>query len=135
MILKKTYKKKLNRLSHSKHLLKTGSYGIKILSNLRLTEKQMMSLERILKVKLKELSIQFQKTKVWVNIQLNRTLTKLSLESRMGKGKGSIYTKVLFIEKGSIIYEFKNIKIQQMKETYTFFKKYVPCKLVLVRKK
>ena len=135
MILKKTHKKKLNRLSHSNHLLKTGFYGFKILSDLQLTEKQAMSLERILKVKLKKLSIQFQKTKVWVNIQLNKTLTKLSLESRMGKGKGSIYTKVLFIEKGSIIYEFKNIKIQQLKEIYMFFKKHIPCKLVLVCKK
>ena len=135
MILKKTHKKKLKRLSHSNHLLKIGSHGFKILSDLQLTEKQIISLERILKIKLKKLSIQFQRTKVWMNFQLNRTLTKLSLESLMGKGKGSIYTKVLFIEKGSIIYEFKNIKIRQIKEIHTFFKKYIPGKLILVHKK
>ena len=70
-----------------------------------------------------------------MNLQLNRTLTKLSLESRMGKGKGPIYTKVLFLEKGSIIYEFENLKFQQIKEIYEFFKKYMSVKVVLVRKK
>ena len=68
-------------------------------------------------------------------MQLNKTLTKLSLESRMGKGKGSIYTRVLFLKKGSVIYEFVNINNHQIKEVYMYLKKYVPARLKLVYKK
>ena len=64
MLLKKTHKKKLKSFSHFNHLLKNGSYGFKITSNLRLTENQLVSMERILKSKLKKLSVQFQKSKV-----------------------------------------------------------------------
>ena len=99
-----------------------------------MTEKQMVSLERTLKSKLKKISIQLQKVKLWKKIHLNKTLTKLSLEARMGKGKGSVYTKVLFLKKGSIIYEFKNIKSQQIKEVFNFLKKYFPIKIILIKK-
>jgi ribosomal protein L16/L10AE len=66
---------------------------------------------------------------------LNKTLTKLPLESRMGKGKGSIYTKVVFLKKGFVLYEFQNIKNQSMKELFYFFRKYFPAKLLLINKK
>ena len=64
MTLKKTHKKIINNLNHNNHLLKTGSYGFKVISNLRLTETQMMCLERNLKIKSKKLSAQFQKPKI-----------------------------------------------------------------------
>nr|YP_009502223.1 ribosomal protein L16 [Porolithon onkodes]ASB29825.1 ribosomal protein L16 [Porolithon onkodes] len=133
MMTKKTHKKTINNLSYYNHLLKKGSYGFKIMSDLRLTEKQIISLERNLKIRLKKLSIKSYRPKIWMNVQLNRTLTKLNLESRMGKGKGSIYTRVIFLKKGSMIYEFANINTQQIMETHMYLKKYVSAKLKLVR--
>ena len=134
MQLKKTHKNQQKTLSYYNHLLKTGSYGFKIMSDMQMTEKQNTSIERILKSKLKKFSVQLEKVKFWKKIYLNKTLTKLSLESRMGKGKGSIYTKVLFLKKGSIVYEFKNIKSQQIKEVFNFLKNYFPAKIKLVKK-
>lgn len=64
MQLKKTHKSPKKILSCQNHLLKTGSYGFQILSNLQMTEKQMVSLERTLKSKLKKISIQLQKVKL-----------------------------------------------------------------------
>ena len=52
----------------------------------------------------------------------------------MGKGKGSVYTRVLFLEKGSIIYEFKNIKHQQIEDVFNKFKKYFPGEIILIKK-
>lgn len=135
MALKKTHKKIIHNLNYQNHLLKTGSYGFKIMSNFRLTEKQIISLERTLKTKLKKLSIQGQRPKTLENLEPNKTLTKLSLESRMGKGKGSIYTKALFLKKGSIICEFINIGPQQVNEVHRFFKKYISVGLKLVYRK
>lgn len=134
MQLKKIHKSSRKILSYYKHLLKTGSYGFKIMSDVRITEKQIISIERTLKSQLKKFSIQLQKVKLWKKIHLNKTLTKLSLEARMGKGKGSVYTKVLFLEKGSIIYEFKNIKSQQIRDVFNKFKKYFPGEITLVKK-
>ena len=134
MQLKKIHKTPKKTLSYYNHLLKVGSYGFKIMSDIQMTEKQMMSFERILKTKLKKFSIQFQKVKLWRKMHLNKTLTKLSLEARMGKGKGSIYTKVLFLKKGSIIYEFRNIKSQQIQEVFNLLKKYFPTQITLVKK-
>ena len=135
MSLKKTHKTKIKNLSYSNHLLKIGSYGFKILSNLRLTEKQKLNLERILKTKLKKMFNPLSKYKVASNLTFNKTLTKLSLESRMGKGKGSVYTKVLYLKKGTIIYELSNLKYLQIKELLTFIEKYLQTNLLLVQKK
>jgi ribosomal protein L16/L10AE len=52
----------------------------------------------------------------------------------MGKGKGPIYTEVLFIKKGSIIYEFHNIKIQQVTEIFNFIKKHISVSIKLIKK-
>ena len=134
MQLKKIHKTPKKTLSYHNHLLKWGSYGFKIMSNIQITEKQIMSIERILKSQLKKFSIQFQKVKLWRKMQLNKTLTKLSIEARMGKGKGSVYTKVLFLKKGSIIYEFKNVKSQQAWEVFNTLKKYFPTKIILLKK-
>lgn len=91
-------------------------------------------LERSLVKKLKSFSHHSKNYKVWLTIQPNKTLTKLSLESRMGKGKGPIYTEVLFLKKGSIIYEFKNLTFQQTKEFFNFVKNQISVKLSLVSK-
>ena len=107
MQLKKVHKSPKKTLNYYNHLLKSGTYGFKLLSSLQLTESQVTSIERILKSKLKKFSIQLQKVKLWKKFHLNKTLTKLSLEARMGKGKGSVYTRVFFFWK-----RFNNLWIQ-----------------------
>ena len=88
----------------------------------------------ILAKKLKSLTGQSRNYKIWTNMCLNKTLTKLSLESRMGKGKGPIYTEVLFLKKGSIIYEFENVKYSQVIEIFSFLEKQMSTKLQLIFK-
>jgi hypothetical protein len=63
-ILKKTHKIKNNSLTNSRHLLKAGSYGLKVLNNLQLTKEQKNSVERFLFKKLKELSNYSKKYKL-----------------------------------------------------------------------
>lgn len=64
MQLKKIHKGRKKTLGYSNYLLKVGSYGFKLMSNLRLTEKQTMVMERILRIKLKKFSTQLQKIKL-----------------------------------------------------------------------
>lgn len=135
IIMKKTHTIFPKILTNSNHLLKSGSYGFKISSNLRLTKNQLVLLERSLMIKLKTLSCSIKTCKLWSFIKLNKTLTKLPLESRMGKGKGSVLTEVVFLKKGTIIYTFQNLKRQQVEEIFLLFKKYLPVKLILICKK
>lgn len=134
-MLKKLHKKIPRTLSYSCHSLKFGSCGFKILSPLRLTKEQLNSLDRVLTRKINSLCNYTKSYKYWTLLELNKTLTKLSLESRMGKGKGPIYTEVLFLKKGSIIFEFQNIKKQVIQELFFFIKKQLGVKLILVFKK
>ena len=131
----KTHKLIVKNLTYSRHLLKFGSYGLKVLSDLRLNKEQIESLNRSLQRKVKTLSNYSKKIKIWDFLQPNKTLTKLSLESRMGKGKGSIYTEVLFMKKGSIIYEFDNMKSSQVIEIFNFIKKQFSVEVKLINKK
>lgn len=63
-MIKKTHKKTPKNLTYSRHLLKFGSYGFKMLSDLRLTKEQVNSLERALVKKLKYLSSPSKKAKI-----------------------------------------------------------------------
>lgn len=134
MLIKKSHKSYLKTIAKTRSNLKFGTLGFKIMSSFRLTLNQLEYLDRALKQKLKSLMGSSKNYKYWLLIQTNKNLTKQSLESRMGKGKGSIWTKSVFLKAGSIIYEFSNIKSQQVYELYSFLKKKVPyTKLVLVK--
>lgn len=134
-MIKKTHKKIPKTLTSNRYLLKFGSYGFKILSNLCLRKDQILSLEKNLLKKLKNTSSQSKTYKLWSLLKTNKTLTKLNLESRMGKGKGAIYTEVLFLKKGTIIYEFENLNKQQVKGICQFIKKQLSTNLFFVVKK
>nr|YP_009445905.1 ribosomal protein L16 [Eucheuma denticulatum]ATX68847.1 ribosomal protein L16 [Eucheuma denticulatum] len=118
---------------HSCHVLRHGIYGIKICAFNRLTQLQLNSLNRsvigiIRKFKNKK-SIKF-----WNLIFLDLNLTKLSPESRMGKGKGTIFSKAVFLRPGRIIFEFEGLNYQQASSILFKIKKLSNLKLELVKK-
>nr|AYR06607.1 ribosomal protein L16 [Renouxia sp.] len=120
-------------LTYSKHVLKFGIIGFKAMSSECLTKEQLDSVTWILKKKLKSL-INNKTPKVWSLILLNRTLTCLSAESRMGKGKGTVYTQAFFVKPGFILFEFSNISKSQALEILKFIKKRIPIKMSLICK-
>nr|YP_009138125.1 ribosomal protein L16 [Calliarthron tuberculosum]AKG26257.1 ribosomal protein L16 [Calliarthron tuberculosum] len=125
-MIKKSHKNHIKTLTKTRHILRFGEYGFKIMSSVTFTKEQIESLNRNLLKKLKIVSINSKNYKFWTLLKTNKTLTKLSLESRMGKGKGSIYTEAVFLQAGSIIYEFMNLKNHQILELFAFFKKQIP---------
>jgi ribosomal protein L16/L10AE len=60
---------------------------------------------------------------------MNSTLTSLSTESRMGKGKGAIYAKFCYIKPGQIIFEFSGISLYQIKFIHNFLRNKCPFKI------
>nr|UVF63038.1 ribosomal protein L16 [Synarthrophyton patena] len=132
---KKSHKNFSKTLTYSRHLLKFGSIGFKAMSEGTITKEHIFSIERSLQQKLKILTHNSKNTKIWCLLYTNKVVTKLGLESRMGKGKGSVYTESVFIKPGCIIYEFKNITLQNSLELLNFVKKQFFLDLALVRVK
>jgi ribosomal protein L16/L10AE len=63
---------------------------------------------------------------------MNSTLTALSPESRMGKGKGSVYTKSCYVKPGQILFEFSGVSLIQIKLLHNFLKRKLPIKTIVI---
>nr|WQF69671.1 ribosomal protein L16 [Ceramothamnion sp.] len=112
------------------HVLQFGSYGFKTLNFLRLSQSQLNSLVWLIKLKIKKLTK--KNVKFWILIKPNLTLTKLGLETRMGKGKGSIVTQIVFLKPGTILFEFDNLSMLQILKLLKFINKKCSSVLKLV---
>nr|YP_004062217.1 ribosomal protein L16 [Plocamiocolax pulvinata]ADR03233.1 ribosomal protein L16 [Plocamiocolax pulvinata] len=130
---KKTHNKQSFQYTNTQHLIRYGIYGIKVSSLILLTESQLNSIEWDLIKKLK-LITKKKPYKFWNCVTLNINLTKLNIESRMGKGKGLIYTKGVFLKPGTILFEFDNITLQQIVYLYNYINKKISNKFILVFK-
>lgn len=128
---KKTHNKQFLQHTHKNHLIRYGMYGIKASSPILLTESQIKSIEWDLIKKLKFITKK-KNYKFWNCISLNLTLTKLSIESRMGKGKGAIYTRGVFVKSGTILFEFDNITLQQVLNLYNYVNNKISNKFIFV---
>lgn len=131
--MKKTHNKYKKRLKHSKNLLKFGQFGFKIINFKSISKKQNLLIITFINKKLKELTLK-KKTKIWHNIPFNKNLTKLNIESRMGKGKGSIYTQNSYLLPGTIFFEIEEINFKQIEELFNYLKKKLSIKLTLIFK-
>nr|AHX02496.1 ribosomal protein L16 [Schimmelmannia schousboei] len=130
-IQKKTHNKYKLKHNYTRHILKFGKYGIKINSFSFLSEKQIVAIEWALLKKIKKV-LNNKTFKFWNLICCNLTLTKLSLESRMGKGKGAIYEKAIFLKRGVILFEIDKVSRSQMLDIFYFIKKRIPARVILV---
>nr|YP_009511842.1 ribosomal protein L16 [Gracilaria gracilis]AXI97719.1 ribosomal protein L16 [Gracilaria gracilis] len=130
---KKTHNKYSLKLKQSNHILKYGRFGIKSVSFNRLTLNQLNALKWIISKKLKVLTNNRKHFRFWTLLSMNLTLTKFNIESRMGKGKGSIYTHAVYIKPGMILFEFDNITEQQMKNLFDYILKKISLKVKLIK--
>nr|YP_010199812.1 ribosomal protein L16 [Gracilaria tikvahiae]UAD89820.1 ribosomal protein L16 [Gracilaria tikvahiae] len=130
---KKTHNKYSLKLKQSNHILKYGSFGIKSLSFNRLTKNQLNALKWIILKKLKLVTNNKKTFRFWTILSLNLTLTKFNIESRMGKGKGSIYTQAIYIRPGMILFEFDNITEQQMQNLFNYILKKISFKVKVTK--
>ena len=133
IIIKKTHNPFSLKYRHCNHTLKFGRFGLKVLSFSKITENQFKLIERLSLKFLKNSSSNKKIIKIWSLTPFNLTLTKLSSESRMGKGKGAVYSKAFFLRPGSILFEFEGISKQQLAEISILLKKNVSFKIVEIR--
>lgn len=100
---KKGFKKKLKSFNFNALII--GMYGIRILESCIITSKQLETIRRVF-VRLTKRDGRF-----FIRVPINRSVTKKSKGSRMGKGIGNVDSWVIDVKAGSIIFEFSYFNI------------------------
>lgn len=122
------------KIKHSNHILNFGRFGIKTTSFGRLTKLQMSSLNYFIMKIIQNFKNKKKSIKVWNFLFLNISLTKLNSESRMGKGKGSVYTKAVFLKPGSMLFELDGVSMKQTILLLNKLRKLTNLRLAIVTK-
>lgn len=129
---KKTHNIYKQNYINNKQLLIKGTYGIKSLGYMNISQTQLTKLIWLLKKKIKEYTK--LKTKIWILSNCYSTSTKLSLESRMGKGKGNIINTFFFCKPGKVLFETTGVSRKQLKLICFSFSKIIPLGFKVVTK-
>lgn len=106
---KKQHNKYPNSYEYRKNTLRFGEKGLKVINSHKITEDQFSKMSKNLKKALSSSS----HVKWWCRVHINSTATKLSQESRMGKGKGSINHNYAYVKAGCVLYEFSDLTSYQ----------------------
>lgn len=91
--------------------LSFGEFGLKALSNVWLTDRQIEAARVTLMRHLKGGG------KVWIRVFPDKSVTKKPAETRMGKGKGDPDHWVAVVKKGRILFEMGGVPIELAKES------------------
>lgn len=130
-LLKKQHNVYSYIILNKNHVLYFGSYGLKTLQFVRLSQSQFYSILWFLQKKLKKIE-KNNKIKLWSRFTPSLVLTKLNAEARMGKGKGAITETAMFAKPGQILFELDNLSIHQSQKLYYYINQKFPGKLKLV---
>ena len=108
--------------------LSFGEYGLKAMEGAWITQQQIeaarVAMTRYMK----------RGGKVWINIFPHLSLTKIPLETRMGKGKGQPESWVAVVKKGKIMFEIGEVDEATAKEALRLAMHKLPIKCKFVTK-
>ena len=130
---KKTFNRIPSNLCNKNYILRFGYYGIKSCGFGKLTIEKSFYLHNFLEKHLK-LLILFKKVRVWNRVSTNLTLTTLSSESRMGKGKGNIITQFTYIKPGQVLFEVEKINFKDWKKLFSKICGQIGFKIMYIQK-
>lgn len=133
IIPKRTKYRRLHRLSYEgvakgNTELHFGEYGLQALEGAWVTQQQIeaarVAMTRYMK----------RGGKVWINIFPHLSLTRIPLETRMGKGKGQPELWVAVVKKGKIMFEVGGVSEEVAREALRLAMHKLPIKCKFVKK-
>ena len=133
VIPKRTKYRRPHRLSYEGHArgnttLSFGDYGLVALDGAWITQQQIESARVAMTRYMK------RGGKVWINIFPHLSLTKIPLETRMGKGKGQPEVWVAVVKKGKIMFEVAGVTEEVAREALRLAMHKLPIKCKFVAK-
>ncbi|MFA7091983.1 MAG: 50S ribosomal protein L16 [Arcobacteraceae bacterium] len=105
-----------------------GDFGIKALEHGRIDSRQIEAARVAMTRKVK------RQAKVWIMVFPDKPLTAKPLETRMGKGKGSVDKWVMNIKPGRICFEMAGVGEELSREALTLAMHKLPFKTKIVTK-
>ncbi len=133
LIPKKTKYRKSHRVSYDGHAkgnteLNLGEYGLMAKEGAWISARQIeaarIAMTRYMK----------RGGKVWINIFPHLPLTKKPLETRQGKGKGSVEEWVAVVKEGKIMFEIAEIDEATAREAFRLAMHKLPIKCKFVKR-
>ena len=133
LIPKRTKYRKPHRISYDGHArgnleLQFGEYGLQAKEGAWISARQIeaarIAMTRYMK----------RGGKVWINIFPHLSLTKIPLETRMGKGKGQPEKWVAVVKKGKIMFEIDGVSESTAREALRLAMHKLPIKCKFVMK-
>ncbi len=108
------------------YTLEFGEYGLKVLEGGWLTAQQIEA-GRVAIVRTAR-----KGAKIWIRVFPDKPITKKPLETRMGKGKGSVEGWVAVVKPGKIVYEIAGVPEEVAREALRLAASKLPfkCKIV-----
>lgn len=100
---RKEFKGKLGGTARSGITLKYGSFGLRVLESVRLTEAVIEASRRVVSRRLK------RGGKIWINAFPHTPVTKKPADVRMGRGKGGVEFYVAKMRAGCILFEIAGV--------------------------
>nr|YP_009048896.1 ribosomal protein L16 [Wildemania schizophylla]AID57265.1 ribosomal protein L16 [Wildemania schizophylla] len=97
-------------INQTNHILKRGQFGLRSSQHARVNVNQINNFKKFIykEIKLVEKKSTLGKIKIWFCMFPTRPLTKLSPETRMGKGKGPIVDHCCYLRPGKLLFELAN---------------------------
>lgn len=107
---RKQHKGRIRGLAHKGSTVAFGSFGLKALEPIWITNRQIEAARIAMTRHVK------REGKVWIRIFPDKPITKKPAEVRMGKGKGGLSHYVAVIKPGRILFEMDGISRQSAEE-------------------
>ena len=114
--------------SFKANTLTYGSIGIKALEHGRIDGRQIEAARIAMTRKVN------RQGKIWITVFPDKPLTAKPLETRMGKGKGSVDKWVMNIKPGRIIFEMAGVSEELAREALTLAMHKLPFKTKIVNR-
>lgn len=123
----KTRKGRLNGTENKAISLIIGDFGLKCISSERIKDYQMEAIQKFLIKKIKK------SNKFWFRVYPFLSITTKPVETRMGKGKGTIASFFFPLKAGRVLFEFQGISLKMALNLNMSIKSKIPIKTKLIK--
>ena len=123
---RKAHKGRIKGNAQRGAMISFGSFGLKALEPIWLTNRQIEAARQALTRHMK------REGNVWIRVFPDKPITKKPLEVRMGKGKGAVEYYVAVVKPGRVIFEVGGVPLDVAKEALRLAAQKLPVKTKFV---
>lgn len=125
---RKMHKGRNRGLATTGNKVSFGEFGLKATGRGRMTARQIEAARRAITRHIK------RGGRVWIRVFPDKPITKKPLETRMGKGKGSVEYWVMEVKPGQMLYELQGVSEELAREAFALASAKLPFKTTFAKR-